>query len=226
MMPRHHLHDQRLLDCYVAERAGEALDPPEAEHLADCPDCALRYAEFAGFMDQVKADATEEADEIFTPERLAVQQASIVRRLELTGRAARVITFPGRLVARHMSPGGSRIAPRWLAAAAAAGLLIGVGAGQFFYGVRTPQPRAVAIGAAGAGSAAGPASAISQVNPVNSIPSATRSLPAEPPADTSDGVDDDFLAHLELAVQRPRTRELLAFDAMTPHAREISVRVR
>ena len=34
-----HLQDERLLDCYYAERRGEAPDPPAAEHLSDCDAC-------------------------------------------------------------------------------------------------------------------------------------------------------------------------------------------
>ena len=33
--------------------------------------------------------------------------------------------------------------------------------------------------------------------------------------------DDAFLSDLEVAMARPHTRELLAFDALTPHVREI-----
>jgi hypothetical protein len=33
--------------------------------------------------------------------------------------------------------------------------------------------------------------------------------------------DDAFLSELELALERPHTRELRAFDALTPHVREI-----
>ena len=36
----HHLTDERLLECYLAERGGEPLDPPAAEHLTDCDACA------------------------------------------------------------------------------------------------------------------------------------------------------------------------------------------
>jgi hypothetical protein len=42
------------------------------------------------------------------------------------------------------------------------------------------------------------------------------------PALVSDpAADDAFLSELELALDRPRTRELIAFDAFTPHVREI-----
>jgi hypothetical protein len=33
--------------------------------------------------------------------------------------------------------------------------------------------------------------------------------------------DDAFLSELEVALERPHTRELLAIDALTPHVREI-----
>jgi hypothetical protein len=33
--------------------------------------------------------------------------------------------------------------------------------------------------------------------------------------------DDAFLSNLEIALERPHTRELLAFDELTPHVREI-----
>jgi hypothetical protein len=61
---------------------------------------------------------------------------------------------------------------------------------------------------------------------------ATTREPAEPrparaaasarPALVSDhAADDAFLSELELALDRPRTRELMAFDAFTPHVREM-----
>ena len=38
--------------------------------------------------------------------------------------------------------------------------------------------------------------------------------------------DEAFLSDLELALERPGTRELLPFDALTPRVREISDRAR
>ena len=66
----HHLQDERLFDGYLAERAGDTMDPPVAEHLADCGECTARYAELVRFMDGVRAEAEAETDEIFTPEGL------------------------------------------------------------------------------------------------------------------------------------------------------------
>src|SRR6185436_10199339 len=68
-----HLQDERLFDCYVAERSGEPLDPPSAEHLADCVECGARYGELTQFMDGLRSEAETETDEIFTAEQLRLQ---------------------------------------------------------------------------------------------------------------------------------------------------------
>jgi hypothetical protein len=78
-------------------------------------------------MEEIRVDARFEADEIFTPDRLAAQQAVISRRLEAAERPARVIAFPKFPAG---STGKSAPVRRWIAAAAAAGLLVGLGLGQ------------------------------------------------------------------------------------------------
>src|SRR5213075_3472379 len=81
----------------------------------------------SSWLDTLQSDATTEADEAFPPERLAAQHAQIFRRLEAAERPARVIAFP-----KFAQPLTSRTshASRWIAAAAAAGLIVGVGVGQ------------------------------------------------------------------------------------------------
>ncbi|HKB13537.1 MAG TPA: hypothetical protein VKD69_22880, partial [Vicinamibacterales bacterium] len=101
----HHLHDEKLLDCYLTERAGDGMDPPSAEHLADCGVCSGRYAELSAFMDGLRRDGDADADIVFTAERLRAQQQQIARRIEHVGHPARVISFPSRLVRRTI--GGS-----------------------------------------------------------------------------------------------------------------------
>jgi anti-sigma factor RsiW len=199
-----HLKDDRLFECYVAAHAGEPLDPRLADHLSDCAECVARYNDLVAFMNDVRDDAEAEADEIFTPERLRVQQQQIARRLEQVHRSARVITFPGR------EPAGSRTAvrvtPRWLAAAAAAGLFVGVAVGGFLgpdHFRRTPVSSRMQVASSPA-----PAQAAG-VQPVRV--SATQ-------VDTAD--DDQFMMELELALARPHARELQSFDAMTPHVRD------
>jgi hypothetical protein len=69
----------------------------------------------------------DEADEAFTGERLALQQAQVARRLETLERPARVIAFPK--AARAVISGHSHVR-RWVTAAAAAGLIVGIGLDQ------------------------------------------------------------------------------------------------
>jgi hypothetical protein len=201
---KHHPHllEERLFDCYLAESTGERIDPPVAEHLADCAPCAARYAELSSFMESLRLEGTADADAVFTAERLRAQQQQIARRLEQAARPARIISFPGRMVRRGLTASSSRIAPRWAAAAAAAGLFIGVALGASFQ--LGPGHRAPSLTLA------------RQSAPLLS-PVATRGItPAQVAA------DDAFLSDLEVALERPHTRELQAFDALTPHVREIS----
>jgi hypothetical protein len=201
-----HLDEERLFDCYVATRNGGAIDPPAAEHLSDCPTCATQYAELSAFMEQVRADGDAEADAVFTAERLRAQQQQIAKRLEHVGRAARVISFPGRASGTEITGAQSRFAVKWLAGAAAAGLFLGAALGASYEW----ESHARAVGRVAVLSA-------SAKRPARLAPAATRGTS---PATIAD--DDAFLSDLEAALERPRTRELLPFDQLTPHVREIS----
>jgi len=195
-----HLHEARLFDSYLAECAGEGLDPRVAEHLADCAACGAKYRELVRFMDGLRVEGEADADDVFTPERLRAQHQQIARRIEQVGRPARVLSFPRQLVSRGVNVAG-RTAPRWTAAAAAAGLFIGIAVGASYeWDVRARVPSSVAQAS----------------RPPALTPIATR---GSAPADVA--ADDAFLSDLEQALERPRTRELVAFDAFTPHVREI-----
>lgn len=199
-----HLHDDRLVDCYVTERHGDALDPPIAEHLSDCQSCGARYLALAQLLDTLRAEGDAEADALFTPERLRAQHQQIARRLEGVARPARVISFPRRLVRRTMTASTSRMAPRWVAATAAAGLFVGVALGAGYeWGAHAWTARQRLAAEAGAARSA-------RVAPVTARG-----------ASTPEVADDVFLSELEMALEQPHTRELQAFDAFTPHVREI-----
>jgi len=200
----HHLREERLFDSYLAERAGDPIDPPIVEHLADCAACAARYAELAAFMDALRSGGEAEADAIFTPERLRIQQQQIARRIALVRRPARVLSFPERIVRRTIAASTSRTPPRWVAAAAAAGLLVGVAVGASFQWRSQLQGRQALL------------SDGAQARVSRAVPVSTR---GSGPADVAS--DDAFLSDLEVALERPHTRELQAFDALTPHVREI-----
>lgn len=206
-----HLREDRLFDCYAAERSGEPIDPPSAEHLADCPACAGRYAELARFMDDVRSEVDAETDEVFPPERLRLQQQQIARRLEHVGHAARVISFPGQAV-RQLRSRATRIAPRWIMGAMAAGLIIGVGVGTFFepFNARLRIDRS--------------RTAVAQPAPQGTpaVPAAVLATAADLPADAY----DVFLQELELAGDQPYTAELVALDELTPHVRPIRTGLR
>jgi hypothetical protein len=90
-----HLSDDNIAEVWTnASTQGGPAVPTPHPHLRDCADCRARYTAFAGWLDGLRNDARADADEAFPPERLAVQQAQIFRRLESVGRPARVIAFP------------------------------------------------------------------------------------------------------------------------------------
>ena len=200
----HHLQEERLFDSYMAERSGGPIDPPVAEHLADCAACAARYADLLAFMDALRREGDADADAIFTPERLRLQQQQIARRIALVGRPARVLSFPGRIVQQTISASASHGAHRWIAAAAAAGLFVGVAVGASYEWRSASRSRQMFAADAGQSRTMRTAPAVSRVSG---------------PADVAS--DDAFLSDLELALERPHTRELQAFDELTPHVREI-----
>jgi anti-sigma factor RsiW len=204
MQRAHHLPEERLFDSYLAERGGTPMDPPVAEHLADCSACGARYAELTAFMDGLRRDGDAEADAIFTPERLRLQQQQIAHRIAVVGRPARILSFPGRIVRRTIDASTSRTAPRWIAAAAAAGLFVGVAVGASFQWRAQFQGRQPLV------------TDTARARAPRLTPVATRGSGAPEAAS-----DDAFLSDLELALERPHTRELQAFDALTPHVREI-----
>ena len=167
-------------------------------HLESCPTCRARFAELSSWLETLRLDARAEADESFSPERLAAQHAQIFRRLEAAERPARVIAFP-----RFAQPLTSRTshASRWIAAAAAAGLIVGVGVGQLMdlrHSLSTQPPTQARV--APVTMARGPDPRIQSV-------SVTR--------------DEAFLSELDASLSRAAVPELRALDAFTPRAGDL-----
>jgi anti-sigma factor RsiW len=206
MNHRQHLREEILFESYLASRGGDPLDPPVAEHLTDCSECGLRYAELTQFMDALGEGAITAADAVFTPDRLRAQQQQIARRLEHLGHPARVITFPGQTSSPRSGRTVPRLARRWVAASLAAGLFVGVSTGLFLN-----------WGASRGGLRRGGTVARQAVQLAPSV----RTELSRPDVFEA---DDVFLSELELAGDRPRIRELSAVDALTPHVREITLR--
>lgn len=174
-------------------------EPGSHPHLTVCPQCRARYDAFASWLARIHEDARIEADEAFPAERLAIQQAQVLRRLEALERPARVIAFPK--FARPITSTQGH-AQRWVAAAAAAGLVIGLAAGQFldirdaFSGRRRPDP-------------------IAQTT-ARVIPSA----PAVAPASAFDSVSEEALYFGDTA-QHVLVTSLQSVDDITPRARDL-----
>jgi hypothetical protein len=164
-------------------------------HLDSCAACRARFHELSSWLEALRADATDEADENFSPERLKTQHAQIFRRLEAAERPARVIAFP-----RFAQPLTSRTshASRWIAAAAAAGLIVGVGVGQLMDLRHSLQP------------ASTQARVVPATLPLKLDPSRVQPVNATR--------DEAFLSELDASISRAAVPELRALDAFTPRA--------
>jgi hypothetical protein len=187
-----HLSEDQLLEICFPVTNGQ--------HLAACEPCRSRYDELVSALDAIREEGAQEADAVFTPERLAAQREAILRRIERTPHSADVVAFPGHRAAR---PGAWRAVPskRWVAAAAAAGLVAGLAMGRYT-GIRSHS------------SGATPSSAVASVTPRRVQPPYAAAQPAE----------ERFLVEIEDAVLLRRVVELQALDALTsPELREISL---
>jgi hypothetical protein len=189
---RGHLSDATCARLWATASAG---DQPAHPHLDTCPACRERFSDFGAWAMDISEEMRGEADELLTPERLAVQQAQIARRLETVDRPAKVIAFPK--AARAVISGHSHVR-RWVTVAAAASLIAGFGLGQIVP-LRTVSPR-------------------------HPVAAATLTLPravqrAEEIAPVVESISEDEL--LSDAFSRSHVSALSALDDMTPHARDI-----
>ena len=187
-----HLDDAALAEVWTnAVADGHA---PSHPHLETCAECRLRFTSFTAWLDEVREDAIREADLMFPAERLAAQQAQILRRVEAAGQPTRVIAFP-KATTVSVRPSPIR---RWVTAAAAAGLVAGIGLGQLL------DLRHLSTGP----------STFPEDRPSNA---ATRPGPMVVPAVL---LDDAALAELEAAAA-PSYEALRAFDTFTPRAADM-----
>ena len=199
---RHHPADERLIALYFGDEGASAEERKGVlQHLHGCEACTWRYTELTAPLQQLRQDAASEADEVFTPRRLEEQRVSIRRRLEEGARASRILPFPAARPA--VSPSGRRPIVRWVAAAAAAGLIVGVSAGRFLDLRRLPH-----VGT----------TASSQARSTTRPLAIVTDSPA--PSDAGAYEQVDFLSEIDLALRHQRISELQALEALTPHPRE------
>ena len=145
---RGHLSERALVDALLSG------DRPA--HLDRCDICAERAVDLGRWMDDVRTTGVEAADAAFSPERLALQQTQILRRLEQLDQPARVIAFPSQARSTQREPGDRRVAPAWVGVAAAAGLVLGVIGGQVSARFGAPTPAVVVPAADAAPTTAAP----------------------------------------------------------------------
>lgn len=122
VLRRGHLSDEALAEVWMTGA--------RPAHLDRCDICADRAVEWSRWLEDVRATGIDAADAAFPPDRLAVQQAQILRKLEQLDQPSRVIAFPGPPRPAPWESVARGVAPAWVGIAAAAGLVLGVVGGQ------------------------------------------------------------------------------------------------
>ena len=120
-----HLSDESLLELHALLVAGEhSVAARYLRHVKQCEACAQRLDAVREDAAALRQDVTASADARITPTRLERQFDVIMRRLE--GHSGKVLPFPTTIHRPAQAPP----LRRWVAMAAASGLLIGIGAGR------------------------------------------------------------------------------------------------
>jgi hypothetical protein len=195
---RKHVDETSLMAVACAGDDRSVLSGADRDHLEACPACRGRVARAAAALAAWSDDAALAADALFSQTHLDRQRDVVLRRIALDGQPARVIAFPLR---RAHAPVVRRVARRWVAAAAAAGLCLGLLTGRALvpmtdsldYALNTSPQRRPALDR----------------------------LPADPVVQQTAGldahqVDELFLHDLDMAIAAPRIAPLEVLDALTP----------
>jgi hypothetical protein len=191
-MNRTHLSDERLIELSLdgSDRRFEA-------HLAECMDCESRRVELAAMLADSTVVLHAQADEAFSPERLARQHARIMQRIAEEGRPARVIAFPTAHVSTMRVY--RRPARRWAAAGAvAAAFVVGILAGHLTQNLP--------------GTPTAPAKHLTMRAPDQRAPIRTVAASLS---------DDELLGQIEAAVGSTGPASLRALDAVTPRGWDV-----
>ena len=185
-------------------------DAPDAEHdrqlvdhVASCESCAARLGAMTSNLDNLRDAAWHEADALFNDEALDAQRSRILDRLAHLGKAARVLHFPGRV--REAAMPVSPISRRWVSVAAAAGLIIGLVAGQVIHLLPWDADRHPLT-----------ASQIQVTAPRDSRPLIVQASSA-----VVSPTDEELLNEIDEAMQLRRAASLRALDAFTPRVGDL-----
>ena len=212
-----HLDDEQLLEELIPK--GERPERhSRAAHLNKCDFCSERATELELFLDElVETDslslpAFSASLAANTGRTVDVQQNHIMDRVRNASEALQqnpVLSFPAsKQLSRRRDTGIGW----WLSAATAAGLLVGVGVGQFL--LSNPEPTMTGLDASLEPRIV--ATETPQENQPHTQITFTNSLTES---------DEAFLDELEVILSRPQVPQLSPFDAITPQIREVSVNV-
>jgi hypothetical protein len=196
-----HVPLDRLTALALVGRAPESEhDRSVLVHVSQCPRCADELARLSTTCDDWREAAFARADALFDASALEAQRTRILDRLAHLGQVARVLPFPTR--ARDVTMPAAKGSHNWVSVAAA-GLIIGLVAGQLLHLVPTSLVRP----------------------PREQVTMQAPSRPGPPvivPAASTTPVlsDDELLDEIEAAVQLRRAQSLRALDALTPTASE------
>jgi hypothetical protein len=191
-MTRHHLTDTELLSLHFdTRREGDAHT-----HMADCTTCQSRGRAVTELLDGVTRATADETDALFGADLLARQHARIMSRVAQECRSARIISFPASAPAPVRPVRGGT---RWVAAAVAAGVILGIVGEQLTERIaRSSRPRRVFQPAA-----------VQMAEPGVAIRAVSTSS------------DDDFYGQVELAFGSAAPAALRPLDVLTPRVTDL-----
>jgi hypothetical protein len=192
-MKRAHLSDDRLIELCLADPRAPIDEP----HLRGCERCENRRLALASTLGDVSARVIDEADEVFSPERLARQHARIMQQVDHLGRPARVIAFPVEHTHEVARPTVRRVR-RWIAAtgAVAVAFLVGVFTEHLAHQLPTGPRPDTRLASRGSDAAVARTVAASMS-------------------------DDELLGQIEAAVDSSGPAALRPLDALTPRAWDV-----
>ena len=192
-MTRHHLTDTEILALHFDTQGdGDAHD-----HVATCATCQARGRAVTELLDEVTRATASTTDALFGDEMLARQHARIMGRVAQECRSARIISFPAAPPAPVRPVRGGT---RWVAAAVAAGVILGI--------VGEHVTERIARGG----------------RPVRPFAVPAVQVVAEPGVAVravSASSDDDFYGQVELAFGSAAPAALRPLDVLTPRVTDV-----
>lgn len=190
----------------VARGPEHEQDAQALAHISACDDCSAALTRLTLDLDDLRAAAYDEVDAVFDDGMIDAQRNRILDRIAHIGQAAKVLRFPRRQRAAAMPV--SNVSRRWVSVAAAAGLIIGLVAGQTLHFVpwgNRLQTSETTIQA-----------------PPSSRPSIAPAVAQAGVAGLTDDELLDLMDRIDSAVQIRRVSSLRALDALTPTARDFT----